>query len=130
MYHIDPKVPSVLIGDPLRLNQVILNLTENALKFTNENGLVSIELQNMAIDEEHCNLRFLIKDNGIGIELEKQDRIFESFTQADSNTTRKYGGTGLGLSIVKQLIELQGGSIEIESEPGIGTTFILICNLK
>lgn len=116
------NVPEVLIGDPLRLKQVLINLVNNAMKFTEEGG-VYIESTCSELDETHVELRFDIADTGIGIDKKKSDSLFESFSQADSSTTRKYGGTGLGLSICKRLVEMMDGEISFESEVGIGTTF-------
>ena len=119
---LSPDVPSRLIGDPGRLRQILTNLSGNALKFTRE-GEVYIEAK-MAEDlGNKVKIHFLVKDTGIGIPKEKQAAIFESFTQADGSTTRKYGGTGLGTTISKQLVELMGGEISVESEEGKGSTF-------
>ncbi len=115
---IDPKVPDGLRGDPTRLRQILLNLVGNGVKFT-ENGSVKIVVQKKSESE----LLFSIQDDGIGISPEKQELIFESFTQADSMTTRKYGGTGLGLTICKKLIHMLGGKIGLHSIPGKGSTF-------
>ena len=120
---LSPDVPSRLIGDPGRLRQILTNLSGNALKFTHE-GEIYIEAE-MAEDlGDKVKIHFLVKDTGIGIPKEKQATIFESFTQADGSTTRKYGGTGLGTTISKQLVELMGGEIEVESEEGKGSTFL------
>lgn len=110
-------VPEVVIGDQVRLSQVLMNLVGNAIKFT-EKGTVQL-----SVDEAQGQLRFSITDTGIGIPQDKLQSIFESFTQANLSDTRKYGGTGLGLSISKQLVEIMGGKISIESEVGSGTTF-------
>ena len=119
---LSPDVPSRLIGDPGRLRQILANLSGNALKFTHE-GEIYIKAD-MAEDlGDKVKIRFLVKDTGIGIPKEKQATIFESFTQADGSTTRKYGGTGLGTTISKQLAELMGGEIGVESEEGKGSTF-------
>ncbi len=115
-------VPDILIGDPLRLRQVLLNLVSNAIKFT-DHGSVRV---NIDLEEESragVMLHFSVKDTGIGIPKEKQALVFEAFTQADSSTTRKYGGTGLGLTITARLVDLMGGKIWLESEPGHGSTF-------
>jgi PAS domain S-box-containing protein len=120
--HISPGTPDRIVGDPGRLRQVLRNLIGNALKFTHE-GQITIKVEPLEEWDQKVKLRFLIKDTGIGIPSEKQTLIFESFTQADGSTTRQYGGTGLGLTISKQLIELMGGEIGIESEPGKGSTF-------
>lgn len=119
---VKPAIPDVVIGDPTRLRQIILNLLGNAFKFT-ENGKISIEVHAVKEDDQHCLIQFEIHDSGIGINEEMQQKIFSSFTQADSVTTRKFGGTGLGLSISKQLAELMGGAIGLRSLPGEGSMF-------
>ncbi len=118
----DADVPSALVGDPLRLRQVLINLLSNALKFT-ETGEILVQVQLMEQENEHTRLHFSVRDSGIGIPPNKLDTLFDSFTQADGSTTRKYGGTGLGLAICRQLTELMGGVIRAESEPGKGSTF-------
>ena len=115
-------VPRGLVGDPGRLRQILLNLADNSLKFT-ASGQVSITGSRHAVSDEEAEIRFEVKDTGIGIPVEKQDKIFTSFSQADGSTTRKYGGTGLGTTIAKQLVELMGGRIGFHSEPGRGSTF-------
>jgi PAS domain S-box-containing protein len=120
--YIDSKIPVSLIADPFRLNQVLLNLVGNALKFT-EKGSIVISVNLLEVNKENITLQFQVADTGIGIPQNKLDSIFESFAQADSFTTRKYGGTGLGLTIARQLIEQQEGSIDVESIIGRGTTF-------
>jgi signal transduction histidine kinase/CheY-like chemotaxis protein len=119
---IAPGVPDRLIGDPLRLRQVLINLIGNAVKFT-ERGEVMLEVSQNPASEEPGNLRFAVSDTGIGIPANKLDSIFASFTQADSSTTRQYGGTGLGLAIVKRLVGLIGGEIWVESEVNEGSRF-------
>ncbi|MFD2515616.1 PAS domain S-box protein [Pontibacter locisalis] len=111
-----------LVGDPYRLNQVLLNLLNNAIKFT-ESGSVSLQSHVLEEDDEKVTIEFAIIDTGIGIPADKQNIIFEGFTQAYSSTTRKYGGTGLGLSICRNLIEMQGGEIWVESKENSGSTF-------
>ena len=118
-----------VVGDSLRLQQVILNLTGNAIKFTNE-GSVSIGVSVKEKHENTADLIFSIKDTGIGMTKEQMGKIFGAFDQADSSTTRKYGGTGLGLAISKSLIELMGGTIWLESEMGVGTTFFFTAELE
>ncbi|MEO0551552.1 MAG: ATP-binding protein [Bacteroidota bacterium] len=121
-YSISPEADHVLLGDPVRLNQILINLINNALKFTHVgeiNVKVDLEKEN---DTDHW-IRFEVNDTGMGIPPEKVDHIFDSFTQADESVTRRYGGTGLGLSIVKQLVELQKGSIAVESKENVGTKF-------
>jgi two-component system, sensor histidine kinase and response regulator len=120
--HIHPDLPAVLVGDPLRLRQVVMNLVGNAIKFT-EHGEVVLRVQAEPSGNGDIRLRFAVADTGIGIPPEKRAVIFEAFSQADSSTTRRYGGTGLGLAISAQLVELMGGRISVESEPGRGSTF-------
>lgn len=115
-------VPDVLIGDPGRLRQIILNLVGNSIKFTSK-GEVAIDIRIKAQRAQQCELEFDVRDTGVGIALEKQKLIFEAFAQADASTTRRFGGTGLGLSISKQLVELMGGKMWIRSEPAKGSTF-------
>lgn len=120
---IDEEIPEILVGDQVRLNQILLNLASNAAKFTEE-GKIKLSAKNIEKDEKTVTIRFSVKDTGIGIEGEKLDKIFESFTQASSDTTRKYGGTGLGLTIVKQLVELQGGKLKVNSKIDEGSEFV------
>lgn len=125
-YVVDNNVPLGLQGDPLRLNQILLNLVSNAIKFTDKGEVVvKIELaKDLPQDKESLMLRFSVIDTGIGLSQEQIERIFMPFSQADPSTSRLYGGTGLGLSISKQLIEQMGGAITIESEHGVGSSFI------
>lgn len=123
-YRIDPAMPGVLKGDPGRIRQVIANLTSNAIKFT-EKGEVDIDAKVIWKEESECYLALSVRDTGIGIPPERQAAVFESFTQADGSTTRKYGGTGLGLTICMQLADLMGGKISLASEEGKGSTFTL-----
>jgi len=123
LIHIAPEVPDRLRGDPGRLRQVIINLVGNAIKFT-ERGEIEVSVLCTGNHEQSIStLQFSVRDTGIGIPAEKFQTIFESFSQADTSTTRKYGGTGLGLTISAQLVELMGGKIELESEVGKGSTF-------
>lgn len=115
-------LPTALIGDPLRLGQVLINLGNNAVKFT-EQGEIVVGAEVLKEDGEQLELHFWVRDTGIGMSREQCDCMFQSFSQADSSTTRKYGGTGLGLSISRRLVEMMGGSIWVESEPGLGSTF-------
>ena len=122
-----PDTPNNLVGDQARLRQVLINLMGNAVKFTHE-GEIILEVtqkETRQTDSEGgtVELLFSVRDTGIGIPIEKQPQIFESFTQADSSTTREYGGTGLGLTICRRLVEMMGGKIWVESEPGQGSTF-------
>ncbi|MFY8021143.1 MAG: response regulator [Bacteroidia bacterium] len=126
---VEPNVPQALLGDPYRLNQILFNLVGNALKFTSD-GTVEVKVKIFEQSNSGIKLRFDVTDSGIGIPKDKQDKIFESFTQANTDTTRKYGGTGLGLAITKNLTQLQGGEISIESEVGKGTTFSVVIPYK
>ncbi len=119
---VPPELPDFVIGDPVRLRQVILNLVGNAIKFT-EKGEVVLHVELESQDSEGMALHFAVSDTGIGIPPEKQALIFEPFSQADTSTTRRYGGTGLGLSISSRLISMMNGRIWLESEMGVGTTF-------
>ena len=128
--HIDLKlkiqddVPDYLMGDPVRLNQILVNLVNNAIKFTQQ-GAILIQVETLLPANGMAKIRFSVSDTGIGIEEGKLESIFDSFTQASSDTTRKYGGTGLGLTIVKNIVELMGGEITVESEVGKGTVFYM-----
>jgi PAS domain S-box-containing protein len=118
---IDPRLPERLQGDPVRVRQVLMNLVGNAIKFTDA-GSVTIETR-VVDTPTHATITVAVRDTGIGIAPDRQAEIFESFTQADSSTTRRYGGTGLGLTICRQLVELMGGTIGVESAAGRGSTF-------
>jgi two-component system sensor histidine kinase/response regulator len=120
---ISPDIPDTLIGDPGRLRQIIINLVGNAIKFTSE-GEVVVKVESASRTENEIELKVSVRDTGVGILPEKQARMFEAFEQADASTTREFGGTGLGLAISKQLVELMGGNMSVESEPGTGTTFV------
>ncbi|MDD0843796.1 response regulator [Pseudomonas sp. Gutcm_11s] len=122
LFQTQPELPTALIGDALRLGQVLINLGNNAAKFT-ECGEIVVGVQEVSTTGEQVELHFWVRDTGIGITAEQCARMFQSFSQADSSTTRKYGGTGLGLSISKKLVELMGGRIWVESTPGQGSTF-------
>jgi PAS domain S-box-containing protein len=121
-------VVPTLIGDPHRLRQIFLNLLSNAIKFTDQ-GRVDLRVMNDPDAKEPGVLRFIVSDTGIGIPPEKHELIFEEFAQADASVTRKYGGTGLGLSICKQLVELMGGRIWVDSQPGRGSSFCFTAHL-
>src|ERR1700735_516747 len=121
-WHSAADVPELLVGDPTRLRQILVNLVGNTIKFT-EHGEIVVEVQTQQVSHETVELHFRVQDSGIGIADDKQAMIFESFTQADSSTTRKYGGTGLGLAITSRLVDLMGGRIWVESVPGRGSTF-------
>jgi PAS domain S-box-containing protein len=118
----DSKIPDVLVGDPVRLHQIILNLVSNAVKFTTK-GKITVSVHLLYDDEDKVVIEFAVTDTGIGIPDEKIEKIFENFQQASSGTSRLYGGTGLGLAIVKQLVEPQGGSIRVKSIVNEGSTF-------
>ena len=121
--HIDPRVPYMVHADEVRLRQVLVNLTTNAVKFT-EHGRVNIDATCIDAQEpEQATICFTVTDTGIGMSQEEQERAFELFAQADGTITRRFGGTGLGAAIARQLTELLGGTIEVESEPGVGSTF-------
>jgi PAS domain S-box-containing protein len=115
-------LPNEVIGDPIRLNQILSNLLSNALKFT-IHGSIKVIVKELSRTSGISRIEFMVTDTGIGIEKDKHSVIFDSFTQASTDTTRHFGGTGLGLAICKKLVELQGGTITIESEPGKGSTF-------
>jgi signal transduction histidine kinase len=115
-------VPEVVVGDALRLRQILVNLVGNAIKFT-EQGKVGVRVEMDRRDMENCMLHFLVQDTGVGIAKEKQEIVFEAFSQADGSATRKYGGTGLGLTISSQLVEMMQGRIWVESEVGRGSRF-------
>jgi len=121
--HIDRSIPRNLIGDDQRLAQVITNLMGNAIKFTPEKGAITLAVRLTQKLNNLCTLQFSVSDTGIGITPEQKEKIFQSFEQAESSTTRKYGGTGLGLAISKNIVEMMGGKIWVESEPGKGSTF-------
>ena len=118
----DTNIPEVLVGDPVRLHQIVLNLVSNAVKFTSD-GRIKFSVRLLEENEEFVNIEFAVQDTGIGITPAKIEKIFENFQQASSGTSRLFGGTGLGLAIVKQLVEPQGGTIRVESELGKGSTF-------
>ena len=119
---VDPGIPPQLRGDPDRLRQILINLLNNAVKFT-EAGTVTLRVSAVTQSAMGIVLRFAVNDTGIGIPPDRMDRLFKSFSQGDSSTTRQYGGTGLGLAICRQLVELMGGQIGVESEPKKGSTF-------
>ncbi len=122
IFDVFPEVPTAVFGDPARLRQVLVNLIGNSIKFT-EKGEVEVSVRTEAWDVDGATLQFSVRDTGIGIPADKQEKIFDAFSQADSSTTRKYGGTGLGLTITAKLVRLMGGKIWIESENGKGSTF-------
>ena len=122
VFNVPSEIPRMLVGDPLRLGQILANLGTNAIKFT-ERGEIQVMAGIAAQSEDYVTLRFAVRDTGIGLSQEQQSRLFLSFQQADTSTTRRYGGTGLGLAISKRLSELMGGEIGVISEPGKGSEF-------
>lgn len=118
---VEDSIPHKLIGDSYRINQMILNIVDNSFKFT-KSGYVKIKVSELSRSDKNCNLRITVEDSGIGVPDSKKEYIFERFNQVDSSLTREYGGTGLGLAISKQLVELMGGAITLESKTNIGTT--------
>jgi CheY-like chemotaxis protein len=126
---IDPSIPNYLIGDPIKLSQIFMNLINNALKFTKD-GEVKVILKSNEINPEYASIHFNVIDTGIGIPIEKQEKIFDSFSQGSVEINRKYGGTGLGLSIVKKLINILGGDIKLESTVNKGSSFSFDLSFK
>ncbi|OGB30201.1 MAG: hypothetical protein A3F78_04715 [Burkholderiales bacterium RIFCSPLOWO2_12_FULL_61_40] len=126
LFDVAPEVPTALVGDPLRLGQVLINLVGNAIKFT-DRGEITVGIRTVDFDAERhpgqIRLRFDISDTGVGLSEEQRTKLFSAFTQADASTTRKYGGTGLGLTICKRLVELMDGDISAQSQVGVGSTF-------
>src|SRR5262249_25651345 len=120
--HISREIPQQLLGDPLRLGQILTNFVNNAVKFT-ERGEIRLEIELLERTGEKAQLKFSVRDTGIGMTPEQSAKLFQPFTQADMSTTRKHGGTGLGLTICRRLVELMGGRIWLESQPGVGSTF-------
>ena len=128
-YSIAPGLPRLVVGDAIRLKQVLTNLLGNAIKFT-QHGRIMLSAEPESMNQEDLQARFSVVDTGIGIPREKQQVIFEAFSQADASTTRKFGGTGLGLAICSRIVALMGGRIGVESEPGKGSTFWFTARLK
>ncbi|MEX5746090.1 response regulator [Massilia sp. X63] len=129
IFRVAPGVPQRLVGDPLRLGQVLINLTGNAVKFT-ERGEIVVAVEALRSEGRRLTLAFSVSDTGIGMTPEQIGRLFQSFSQADSSTTRKYGGTGLGLSISRRLVDLMGGDITVRSTPGQGSCFTFTLPLE
>jgi PAS domain S-box-containing protein len=126
---IDERIPHTVVGDDQRIAQVITNLLSNAVKFTPEEGLIRLNSELVSTTDDECLIRISVTDTGIGVTDEQKSRLFSSFEQADSSTARKFGGTGLGLAISKNIVEMMGGSIRVDSEPGIGSTFTFTARL-
>ena len=122
VWSIDPEIPRLLIGDPVRLRQVIVNLVNNAIKFTHK-GKVQVNVKMKSLTDKDCEVVFEVIDSGIGISPKNLPHIFDVFTDAHNTTARRYGGTGLGLAICKKIVEMMGGSIEVESKEGTGSAF-------
>jgi len=129
IYEVHPDVPTVLVGDPGRLRQILVNLVGNAIKFT-ERGEILVKVEVESIARDSVCLHYSVRDTGVGIPAEKHHKIFEAFSQADDSMTRKYGGTGLGLTICGRLVEMMSGRIWVESEAGQGSTFHFTANLS
>ncbi len=126
--HMDMNIPRLLVGDDQHLAQVITNLLSNAVKFTPHGGDIRLNTHLLGITQDECEMSIVVSDAGIGISEEQQNRLFTSFEQAESSTSRKYGGTGLGLAICRRILEFMGGTIQVESQLGQGATFT--CTLK
>ena len=120
--HVSPAIPEHLLGDPLRLGQILTNFVNNSVKFT-ERGEIRLNIELLERTGEKVQLKFSVRDTGIGMTQEQSAKLFQPFVQADTSTTRKHGGTGLGLTICRRLVELMGGRVWLESEPGVGSTF-------
>ena len=127
---VDPKLPTLLIGDPTKISQVIINLVSNAMKFTSRNGEVNVHIEKMSESADEVQVKFEVSDTGIGITKEQKSKIFEAFSQADVSTSREYGGTGLGLSISGKFVELMGGKLSIWSVKDEGSNFYFTLSLK
>ncbi|NPA65535.1 MAG: response regulator [Epsilonproteobacteria bacterium] len=128
---IDPHLEQPLKGDPTKIKEVVVNLLSNAVKFTSNGGQITVDIRVVeSIQEGYKRVRFAVSDSGIGITSEQKAKIFEAFSQADTSITRKYGGTGLGLTISSRFIELMGGQLDLESEPGKGTTFFFTIDFE
>jgi signal transduction histidine kinase/CheY-like chemotaxis protein len=128
---IDPELEQPLKGDPTKIKEVLINLLSNAVKFTSSSGSINVDIRKQpSVQEGITRIRFEVQDSGIGVTSEQKSKIFEAFSQADTSITRKYGGTGLGLTISARFIELMGGQLDLESEPGEGTTFFFTIDFE
>ncbi len=127
---IDPSLEKPLKGDPTKIKEVVINLLSNAVKFTNSGGSIMVDIRRLESKAGFNTIEFRVKDSGIGVTAEQKANIFEAFSQADTSITRKYGGTGLGLTISSRFIELMGGTLDLESEPGEGTMFFFTLDLE
>jgi len=127
---INPTLPRKIVGDPTKISQVIVNLISNAIKFTDNGGVISVDIDKVAETDNDVSIKFSVADTGIGISKEQKDKIFEAFSQADISTSRKYGGTGLGLAISSKLVSFMGGELDIHSVEGEGSTFFFTLTLK
>ncbi len=121
--YVDTNIPSELIGDPTKISQIIVNLISNAVKFTSSHGEVDVRIEKLSENDKESTIKFSVRDTGIGITDEQKNKIFDAFSQADVSTSRKFGGTGLGLAISAKLVTFMGGSLDIESKEGEGSTF-------
>ncbi len=128
-FKVDPDLPEIVMGDVVRIRQVLINLVGNAVKFTSE-GMVELGISLVSQNNDDLRIMFSVRDTGVGIAADKKAKVFDHFTQADSSTTRRFGGTGLGLAICKQLVELMGGHIDMESELGVGSRFFFVLTMK
>lgn len=129
LLNLHPDLPRFIWADAIRLKQVLINLLGNAAKFTKE-GEIELKIESLKSDEDHHLIRFSVRDTGIGIAKAKQAKIFEAFSQEDSSTTKKYGGTGLGLTISNKLLHMMDSRLNLQSEPGVGSTFYFDVNLR
>ena len=130
-FFIDPELESPIKGDPTKIKEVIINLLSNAVKFTSSAGAINVDIRKLDSGQEGITrIRFEVQDSGIGVTSEQKARIFDAFSQADTSITRKYGGTGLGLTISSRFIELMGGKLDLNSEPGEGTTFFFTIDFE
>jgi len=128
--YIDPDMPKMLVGDPTKISQILVNLISNATKFTGMGGNIDVRIEQVSEDDKSVDIKFSVKDTGIGITEEQRGKIFDAFSQADVSTSRKFGGTGLGLAISGKLTKFMGGELDIESEEDKGSTFFFTLNLE